>query len=116
HGGPMFSDYKPHFIGTPDASPGSRREFRTPTLRNLKHSAPYMHNGSLKSIEDVLNFYDQLGDAASESLDGADSSAQPPLDPLLKKMDLKPDDFTPLEAFFDALSDDRYDRSMPARV
>ncbi len=40
HGGPMFSDFKLHFIGVSDSTPAGRREFRTPTLRNLRHTAP----------------------------------------------------------------------------
>ena len=116
HGGPMFSDFKLHFIGTPDASPMGRREFRTPTLRNLKHTAPYMHNGSMRRLDDVLAFYEQLGDAASEALDGADGGAQPRLDPLLRKLDLRPDRFPAILAFLEALNDDDYDKTIPAAV
>lgn len=39
HGGPMFSDFKLHFIGVSDSSPDGRRELRTPTFRNLRHTA-----------------------------------------------------------------------------
>ena len=35
-------------------------EFRVPGLRQLAHTAPYMHNGSLATIEDVVRHYDQL--------------------------------------------------------
>ncbi len=31
--------------------------FRTPTLRNIANSAPYMHDGSLKTLKDVVDFY-----------------------------------------------------------
>ncbi len=34
--------------------------FKTPSLRNVARTAPYMHNGSLKTLEDVLNFYNEL--------------------------------------------------------
>ena len=114
HGGPMLSDFKLHFIGIAN---GERREFRTPTLRNLKHTAPFMHDGSMKSLEDVLVFYEQLSDAASETLDGADQAQEPPLDPLLKKLNLKPEDFPALSAFIlEALSSTKYDTSMPESV
>lgn len=114
HGGPMFSDYKLHFIGTP----GQRetRDFRTPTLRNLKHTAPYMHNGSLGTLTDVLNFYDRLMDAASETLDGGDTAAPPALDPLLRKLNVEPAEFPAIEAFLDALNDGSYDRSVPEQL
>ncbi|MBX7211236.1 MAG: cytochrome-c peroxidase [Verrucomicrobiaceae bacterium] len=113
HNGPMLSDYKLHFIGTPGQK--ENRDFRTPSLRNLKHTAPYMHNGSVATIADVLIFYDRLMDASSETLDGGDAPAQP-LDPLLKTLNVNPDDFAAIEAFLDGLNDDSYDRSMPDAV
>ncbi len=37
-------------------------KFRTPTLRNIAMTAPYMHDGSLKTLEDVVEYYDKGGD------------------------------------------------------
>jgi cytochrome c peroxidase len=37
-------------------------EFRVPGLRQLAHTAPYMHNGSLATIEDVVRHYSQLNE------------------------------------------------------
>jgi cytochrome c peroxidase len=34
---------------------------RSPTLRNVALTAPYMHDGSLATLEDVVEFYDQGG-------------------------------------------------------
>ena len=116
HGGPMFSDFKLHFIGVPDSAPAGRREFRTPTLRNLRDTAPYMHNGSLRTLRDVLVFYDELAEAVSETLDGGDTAAQPPLDPLLKQLNLNPEDFPALEAFLETLGQDAYDQTAPTKV
>jgi cytochrome c peroxidase len=115
HGGPMFSDYKLHFIGSPQATADDRREFRTPTLRNLRATAPYMHNGSLRTLRDVMVFYEALSDEVSETLDGGGIS-EPPLDPLLKHLNLIADEFPALEAFLEALNDDGYDRGIPERV
>jgi len=116
HGGPMLSDFKLHFIGVTDRSADGGREFRTPTLRNLRHTAPYMHNGSLGTLRDVLIFYEALSDAVAETLDGGDTTTQPRLDPLLKPLNLKADDFPALEAFLDSLNADGYDQSLPATV
>lgn len=116
HGGPMFSDFKLHFIGVTDSSPDDRRELRTPTLRNLRHTAPYLHHGSLRTLEEVLVFYERLSDAVSETLDGGDATAQPALDPLLKHLNLNAEDFPDLEAFLAMLNDDGYDRSVPPKV
>src|SRR5262249_1915349 len=35
--------------------------FKTPTLRDIEHTAPYMHDGSLKTLEDVVEHYDKGG-------------------------------------------------------
>lgn len=35
--------------------------FKTPTLREIEHTAPYMHDGSLGTLEEVIDFYDQGG-------------------------------------------------------
>ena len=38
--------------------------FKTPTLRNVAYTAPYMHNGVFKTLDDVLIFYNKGGGAA----------------------------------------------------
>ena len=116
HNGPMLSDYKLHFIGASSSGPDSLRELRTPTLRHLKHTAPYMHDGHLQTIRYVLVFYEQLMDTVSEALDGGDNASTPALDPLLKKLSLKVEDFPALESFLDSLSDDHYDKLTPTSV
>jgi cytochrome c peroxidase len=35
--------------------------FKTPTLRDVTHTAPYMHDGSLANLHQVVNFYDKGG-------------------------------------------------------
>lgn len=42
--------------------------FKTPGLRNINQRQPYMHNGSEKTLEGVINFYDRGGDVKRESL------------------------------------------------
>lgn len=115
HNGPMFSDFKLHVIGLTDATT-NRHEFRTPTLRNLKHTAPYMHHGGTLTLDEVLLFYDRLMDQAAETLEGGDAATLPPLDPLLRKMNMLPEDHAPLSAFLEALNSDDYDKSAPERV
>ncbi len=36
-------------------------KFKTPTLRNIALTAPYMHDGSIKTLEDVVDYYDKGG-------------------------------------------------------
>ena len=42
-------------------NPADRWKFRTPTLRNVALSAPYMHNGQFATLRDVIDFYDRGG-------------------------------------------------------
>jgi cytochrome c peroxidase len=44
--------------GTDGVSPNNAGAFKTPTLRNVKLTAPYMHNGRLATLQAVLDFYD----------------------------------------------------------
>ena len=37
-------------------------KFKTPTLRNIALTAPYMHDGSMKTLEEVIEHYDKGGD------------------------------------------------------
>ena len=77
--------------------PETRRSFLTPTLRELKWTAPYMHNGVFRSLEEVVDFYDAGG--------GGD----PLKDPRLKPLGLTPEEKADLLAFLDALSGETFD-------
>lgn len=66
HSGFAFTDYAFHDIGLPGDDrgrgavlqlPAADHAFKTPTLREIGHSAPYMHDGSLATLEDVLDHY-----------------------------------------------------------
>jgi cytochrome c peroxidase len=67
-------------------------KFMTPTLRELKYTAPYMHNGMLKSLADVVAFYNRGG--------GSDANK----DPRIKPLDLSSEEQANLVAFLEALS------------
>ena len=45
----------------PDAEDSATGKYRTPSLRNVAATAPYMHDGSLTSLEDVIEYYDAGG-------------------------------------------------------
>jgi cytochrome c peroxidase len=74
HVGPTFTDEKPHNTGIAwrtgtlvDAGAGGGA-FKTPTLREIAQTAPYMHDGSLATLRDVVDFYD-LGGHRNDGLD-----------------------------------------------
>ena len=55
--------------------------FKTPTLRNIEKTAPYMHDGSLETLEDVVDFYKNGGrDRQTDPLSGFLSGGIRPLD------------------------------------
>lgn len=70
HAGPNFTDNGFHNIGVPgtDAgreaiskSVGDKGAFKTPTLREIARTAPYMHDGSMKTLEEVVAHYNKGG-------------------------------------------------------
>ena len=72
-----------------------RGRFKTPSLRNVAITAPYMHDGSKRSLEDVVDFYD----------DGARQN--PGLDPLVHPLHLTADEKRALVAFLRSLTSGR---------
>ena len=76
HNGNNLADNKFHVLGgTPNQAEDAGRyavskdekdrgAFKTPTLRNVELTAPYTHNGEFKSLEEVIEFYDQGGGEA----------------------------------------------------
>jgi cytochrome c peroxidase len=75
HVGPNFTDENLHNTGVAWrdgklADPGAGQgNFKTPTLREISRTAPYMHDGSLATLEEVIDFYDRGGNA-NPNLDG----------------------------------------------
>jgi cytochrome c peroxidase len=66
HSGFAFTDHAFHDIGLPDDDRGrgavlrleaAEHAFKTPGLREIGRSAPYMHNGALATLEDVVSHY-----------------------------------------------------------
>lgn len=122
HTGPMFSDFKLHVLGVPDnpklqvsdAGAEARYAFRTASLRNLAFTAPYMHSGVFTSLEDVLEFYDDVTDRRGR--DRNPQVSRDDLDPLLRQLRNVDEDDIDLLDFLDALNDPTFDRTIPGRV
>ena len=106
HTGPNFSDERFHNTGVAvhggrvddegrfavTADPRDRGAFKTPTLRDVALTAPYMHDGSLATIEDVIDYYDR-GANANPGLDGA-----------IRPLHLAPEEKRALAAFLRTLT------------
>jgi len=105
HSGPMFSDQSFHNIGvgmdkpTPDvgrskitSDPADWGRFKTPALRNIALTDPYLHDGSEKTLADVVAFYDKGGIPNRN------------LDPLMLPLNLTTTEKADLVAFMEALT------------
>lgn len=101
HDGPNFTDDSFHNIGVTVNDPGRygingdetmKFAFKTPGLRNIIFSAPYMHDGSAASLEDVVELYNKGGHSKNVS-------------PLIKPLGLNDQEKADLVAFMGALTD-----------
>ncbi len=75
HAGPTFTDSRFHNIGLNSVDPGhfeisgkkaDRNAFKTPGLRDVTRTPPYMHNGSIKTLTEVIDFYNRGGDRVGQ--------------------------------------------------
>lgn len=71
-----------------------RGRFKTPSLRGVAKTAPYMHDGSIKTLEEVIAFYSKGGNSNTH------------LDPALKPLNLTEREQADLLAFLKALSEE----------
>ena len=114
HEGSNFSDGKFHNIGVgvDDANPDVGRfgithdsrdwsAFKTPTLREAAGRAPYMHDGSLKNLRQVVEYYDKGGNPNKN------------LDADIKRLKLSDRDKDDLVEFLQALSGEGWQNIKP---
>lgn len=105
HGGPAFSDQGFHNLGVgmdakePDRGreaithdPKDLGRFKTPGLRNVSQTAPYLHDGSSATLRDAIDLYDRGG------------IPNPNLDPMMVPLGLTQREKADLVAFLEALS------------
>jgi len=115
HNGPNFSDNEFYNLGVPQAGPlkedlgrynvtrqeKDRGAFRTPTLRSISETAPYMHDGVFKTLEEVIEFFDKGG------------GQNPNLAPQMKPLNLTAEEKADLLAFLRALTGEPLKFEMP---
>lgn len=115
HNGPNFTDNKFHNLGVPQVGPmkedlgryyvtrleKDKGAFKTPTLRSITETAPYMHDGVFKTLEEVLDFLDKGG------------GPNPNLSPLIKPLGLTAEEKADLVAFLKALTGEPIKFEMP---
>ncbi|MBC9782932.1 c-type cytochrome [Heliobacterium chlorum] len=101
HHGPNLTDNNYYNVGTKSEDLGrynvthneaDRGKFRTPGLRGLNFTGPYLHNGSEVTLEDVVHLYNVGG------------NAHPNKDPRIKPLGLTEDEELALVAFLSSMS------------
>ena len=120
HNGSMFSDYKTHVMGIPnndklqepDSGVNGSFAFRTASLRNLRFTAPYMHNGSLKTLKSVLEFYEDISFGKTRN----PSIPKDQFDPLVKELNLSVKEMGPIISFLNTMNDSNFDKDIPEAV
>jgi cytochrome c peroxidase len=128
HSGPMLSDFAAHVLAVPDnpklpesdAGVNKTYAFRTPSLRNLSVTAPYMHNGVFATLPEVIDFYQRISRGGGRRGGGARGVnaqvSRDQIDPLARRLNMRGRGQRDLIAFLRALDDPDFDRTVPERV
>jgi len=101
HNNGLDATFLDNGLGAVTGNSNDNGKFKTPTLRNLKFTAPYMHDGRFSTLDEVINHYSF----------GLQNSST--IDPLMKNVDnggiaLSPTEKTLLIKFLESLSDESY--------
>jgi len=93
------SEKKPNDVGLYEITqnPADRWKYKTPSLRNIALTAPYMHDGAFKTLKEVIEFYN-LGGVPNEDLD-----------PLIKPLKLSNSEQSDLLTFLNSLTGSNVD-------
>jgi len=81
-------------------------KFRAPSLRNVELTAPYNHDGSVATLEEVVPNYAAGGRLITEGALAGDGRTNPHLDDLIVQIDLSQAEQADIVAFLKALTDD----------
>jgi cytochrome c peroxidase len=118
HSGPLLTDEKMHNLGLTFA--GRQLQdfglyeisgivadaglFRTPSLRHLNQTGPYMHNGVFRSLSSVVQFYNIGGGSTAVPEGASDAHRQAAIkSPLIKPLGLTPPEINALKVFLESL-------------
>ncbi|MFV0383018.1 MbnH family di-heme enzyme [Paracoccus sp. (in: a-proteobacteria)] len=100
--------YPPRGEGLAEFSgrPADMGRFRTPSLRNVALTAPYMHDGSIATLAEVIDHYAAGGREIVHGPHAGKGSGNPYRDPLIIGFTITPDQRADLIAFLESLTDE----------
>jgi len=102
-----YPDDNPGLIGVMP-QPENMGRFRTVSLRNIALTAPYMHDGSVETLEAVLDFYAAHGRNVTRGPFKGDGRRNPLKDPIIDKIRLDARDKADIIAFLKTLTDEEF--------
>ena len=82
--------------------------FKAPTLRNIEVTAPYLHDGSVETLSDLIDLYASGGRVITEGEDAGDGTAHPNKSVFIVGFELTEDEKLDLLAFLHALTDEQF--------
>lgn len=88
--------------------PQDMGKFRPPTLRNIALTAPYMHDGSMKSLDEVVRFYERGGRETVSGPNAGDGRLNPFKSGLVSGFRITDDEREALITFLRALTDEQF--------
>ncbi len=88
--------------------PEDMGRFKAPSLRNIAVTAPYMHDGSLATLDDVLDHYARGGTLTEDGPNAGDGKDNPIKSGFVSGFVLTDQERADLHAFFDALTDETF--------
>ena len=88
--------------------PKDMGKFKAPSLRNIAVTGPYMHDGSIATLSEVLDHYAAGGRTIAEGPNAGDGSANPLKSPLLTGFELSDRNREDMLAFLESLTDDGF--------
>lgn len=117
HNGPLFTDQRFHNIGLSfygrrlqdlgrydvTRDPADVGAFRTPSLRGVSRTGPWMHNGIFPHLRGVVNFYNAGGVQLRRKPEQSEDPLFPTTSPILKQLDLTSEERDALVAFLETL-------------
>jgi cytochrome c peroxidase len=98
-------DYPDNGLYEITLNPKDKGKFRAPTLRNIEFSAPYMHDGSIETLEEVIDFYADGGRNIIAGKHKGDGRKNPNKSIFVKQIQLTEQEKTDLINFLKSLSD-----------
>lgn len=94
----------PGLIGSTGV-PEDAGRFKAPTLRNIAVTSPYMHDGSVPTLDEVIDFYAAGGRLIASGSNAGDGRANPFKSPFITGFDITPEEKRDLIAFLESLTD-----------